>query len=849
MSRRILYLSISILLLFSSVAFADEDYDICNVINIKVPSELELRKEEDPYTQSNENIINSLNYYNAVFQQSGLSSMSSKAYSHYVRLLVQIAIDEECEFPTSNDSDFSKDDIDFLIEECINELTDSMDFIKDPVAKVEKAYGNVYRVKISYVREGLNNKGNVVVNIYYLFNYKYAAKFVASYREKESYLWKDVLDKAVNSIRWNEEFSYGSVNDSNLVITSEENESEYNSSSIQEIIFLLFLILCVLLCVVFIIINNKYIRSKRGGEKENLNGKIDIPKQSETLTKKTTETTVIQKTGVSVNEDSATKQNIPEKDIKVGESLDKVYESTLPSEIKESSTFKKQIDDKYEETVFDEHRIQYVEYHNPQIKNKEDFYCFTIFPEYRNIVFPYRLCRNELRGYSELYFENELKKGLLDLSNYKILNKVSLLPVDRTHPYEPDIAIVENINTYGIRIDIEIDEPYSGYERRPIHYINCGDDYRDQNMVALGWIVIRFSEKQVYCETKQCIGYIRYILSTIDKNILTCSELIAPNPDKRWTYNEALMMAVRNYREKYLNHSFNIKDVEHSVNKILYFSNQTEFEKELSKLVETVPLPNNSIVNIDHSSLVFDKDNRIAFEPNEHIYILDGKKQLESVSNIVASYFPEFDTIRLSERVALRENRNQLEIIEEWDAKGLESREIGTFLHNQIENYFKNKDIKYTYRFIYKGEYHKITKDVSIEKEFSYFLKFIQENKITPFRCEWHIFDEKINIAGTIDLLCRNGSKFDLYDWKRSKKASPMETVWHYGINGLENVPDISFYRYALQQNLYKYILQKNYNIQVNKMYIVVLHDINNHYIAYEIPNMENEIAIILKSI
>ena len=148
-------------------------------------------------------------------------------------------------------------------------------------------------------------------------------------------------------------------------------------------------------------------------------------------------------------------------------------------------------------------------------------------------------------------------------------------------------------------------------------------------------------------------------------------------------------------------------------------------------------------------------------------------------------------------------------------------------------------------QFFYNGAFVKVNKDVSINVEISYFKNFLKDNPITPFRTEWHIFDMDLKLAGTVDLLCRNGNHYDIYDWKRSRKASPHETVWQNGINGLQHIPDISFYRYALQQNLYKYILEKNYGIIIENMYIVVLHPMFENYQKFKIPNMSKEVSII----
>lgn len=508
----------------------------------------------------------------------------------------------------------------------------------------------------------------------------------------------------------------------------------------------------------------------------------------------------------------------------------------------------KVINVEHQHGIIPEQKIIKTNYAVPNVKNKEGYYCFALFPKTGTTVFPNRGQRFEKRGYTEIYFETKLKAGLDDFMNYKVLNDICILPVEDAHPYEPDIAIIENENHLGIRIDIEIDEPYTGYEQKPIHFIGCGDEYRDANMCNLGWIVIRFSEKQVYTEAEKCIGFIKHILSLIDKT-LPCSGFVSPQADKKWTSTEAVKMAAKGYREAYLHHQFNKSEDADNTKLTTSDIKQTELEKEAAKHVQTVALPQNTILNIDDSTTEYSLDKRLGFEPKEHIYILDGVFRLKAVSDIIAHFFSTFNILEQSERYANKNGMRQTEVIEMWDAKGVESRNVGTFLHEQIENYLKGKSVSFDYPFEYDGEIVNYKKTISIEREFGYFLDFMRDSGVKPFRSEWRIFDERNKIAGTIDLICRNGSLFDIYDWKRSTKASPNETVWQHGINGLEHVPDISFYKYALQQNLYKYILENNYGVKVNKMYLVILHTEYDKYFKYEVPQMDKEISIILKSL
>lgn len=72
----------------------------------------------------------------------------------------------------------------------------------------------------------------------------------------------------------------------------------------------------------------------------------------------------------------------------------------------------------------------------------------------------------------------------------------------------------------SIRIDIEIDEPYAAFTRKPIHYIGCGDDFRDALLNNIGWIVIRFTEYQVFSNPKRCAAFIAQVLHYIQPSMV-----------------------------------------------------------------------------------------------------------------------------------------------------------------------------------------------------------------------------------------------------------------------------------------------------------------------------------------
>jgi hypothetical protein len=126
-----------------------------------------------------------------------------------------------------------------------------------------------------------------------------------------------------------------------------------------------------------------------------------------------------------------------------------------------------------------------------------------------------RAGRSNQKGYKENDFFNQLKTYISDI---EITNNVHMVIPNFKKPYEPDIVLFDkNLNLY---IDIEIDEPYDGYYRYPTHYINPEDEAKQDNIRDLfftesGWIVIRFTEKQVHCQPYDCIDYIKNVLNSI----------------------------------------------------------------------------------------------------------------------------------------------------------------------------------------------------------------------------------------------------------------------------------------------------------------------------------------------
>jgi ATP-dependent exoDNAse (exonuclease V) beta subunit len=150
------------------------------------------------------------------------------------------------------------------------------------------------------------------------------------------------------------------------------------------------------------------------------------------------------------------------------------------------------------------------------------------------------------------------------------------------------------------------------------------------------------------------------------------------------------------------------------------------------------------------------------------------------------------------------------------------------------------------YHFQYNGIFVENDETIDIQREFNFFNQFIQDNPIIPYRTEWKIFDRSTKIAGTIDLICKNGDGYDIYDWKRSSKIH-RPYPYQCGLGALSHLEDTSLNHYKLQQNLYRYMLENQYGMNIKSMKLVILHPDFNSYEIIDVERMDNEIKTIIR--
>jgi len=301
------------------------------------------------------------------------------------------------------------------------------------------------------------------------------------------------------------------------------------------------------------------------------------------------------------------------------------------------------------------------------------------------------------------------------------------------------------------------------------------------------------------------------------------------------------------------------------------------------------------------------RDAHIHFEEGPHKYTIEGingvtaDTEFTSVTTMVHQHFEHFN----AKKVIAAMMRNQKkwndpvanpkyygktaeEIEQMWAEAGKDASTKGTAMHHQIECFYNTppplavapattSEVPTLYQHNHPAVGGRTPPGLSNEvpplgggtppglsnevpplgggtpPEFEYFLNFNQEHitgegaTLRPYRTEWTVFHEEAQIAGSIDMvyshIIDDGSLM-IYDWKRCREITKTNRAGKFATHpAIEHLPDTNFWHYALQLNIYKYILQTKYSKTITDLYLIVLHPDAQNYQRVKLPDLQTEVA------
>lgn len=266
------------------------------------------------------------------------------------------------------------------------------------------------------------------------------------------------------------------------------------------------------------------------------------------------------------------------------------------------------------------------------------------------------------------------------------------------------------------------------------------------------------------------------------------------------------------------------------------------------------------------------RDAHIHFDEGPHKYTIDGingvtaDTAFTSVTTLVHQHFEHFDAKKII--TAMMRNQKKWndpvanakyygktaeEIEQMWSDAGRDAATKGTAMHYDIECFYNTPPAADT---AVAPDTNTAT-DTDVPPEFKYFLNFNQEHvagetaTLRPYRTEWTVFHEEARIAGSIDMVYEiiepdtdTGTPLAIYDWKRCKEITKTNRAGKFATHpAIEHLPDTNFWHYALQLNIYKYILQTKYGKTITDLYLIVLHPDAQNYQRVKLPDLQTEVT------
>jgi hypothetical protein len=263
-----------------------------------------------------------------------------------------------------------------------------------------------------------------------------------------------------------------------------------------------------------------------------------------------------------------------------------------------------------------------------------------------------------------------------------------------------------------------------------------------------------------------------------------------------------------------------------------------------------------------------DRDAHIHFEEGPHKYTIQGiagitpESAFTSVTTLVHQHFEHFDAKKIIAGMMRNQKKwndpianakyygkSAQEIEQMWSTAGRDAAMAGTEMHYKIECFYNADAAPETAPAV----------PADTTPEFKYFLNFNRDcvatetPKLRPYRTEWTVFHEEARIAGSIDMVYevidpaaeqQQEQRLAIYDWKRCREITKTNRANKFATHpAIEHIPDSNFWHYALQLNIYKYILQSKYGKTITDLYLVVLHPEAQNYQCVKLPDLQSEVA------
>jgi len=254
-----------------------------------------------------------------------------------------------------------------------------------------------------------------------------------------------------------------------------------------------------------------------------------------------------------------------------------------------------------------------------------------------------------------------------------------------------------------------------------------------------------------------------------------------------------------------------------------------------------------------HKANFHPRDHHISFDHDSHTYYVNGCKEgYVSVTELTDKFFEPFDGPRIAKKMINRSDFNTSpryakyrkfmvgdrpehevvsDILRSWEDNKNHQAALGSQLHRYIELDINNEA---------QEEEDIIPEENKERQQYHRYAKKKKAEGFVPYRTEWRLWDEQLKLAGTVDMVYKHSHTglFHMVDWKRSKQINTFS--FKFGLGPCSSLEDCNYSHYSLQLNIYKYLLEKNYGLEIEDMSIAVFHPDNEDFLEFKISNLQH---------
>jgi len=239
------------------------------------------------------------------------------------------------------------------------------------------------------------------------------------------------------------------------------------------------------------------------------------------------------------------------------------------------------------------------------------------------------------------------------------------------------------------------------------------------------------------------------------------------------------------------------------------------------------------------------------FFEEDHHYEYKGQRVGISVTRLIEEYTNKFNAEEVAEKVAIKENKSIQEVLDEWKQKNEWACYKGHLGHLYAQGRWTICD--------YPMEYNDPWKCSKNENEIMALYKIYCQaddfyadytDRLEHLADEFVIGSDEYSVASAIDHLFINKltGGLVLVDYKTNSDIHKNEKYAKTMKAPLSHLKDFTLNHYYIQLSIYKYLVEKYTNLQIEEMFIVYFSENIENYEIIEIPYLEKEVKNILEN-